>query len=357
LLAQLGFDVDVIPFEFFTFPARWVPSITATLFAAISLVAGYLTVERNSPAAAASVAIIAAVIVAKAASWLGSAGVTSLQIGRSASSNLVAKRPAYRHREPRIWIVAHMDSKSQTIPMLVRVISITVFTLLFLGMIGMLCAILVMHSGFGMTLREPVIQQLSSSVHMLSILSAVSAVPVILCFIRNESKGALDNATGVATVILAAELIGNREDVAVLITSAEELLMAGARDFAKSVSPSIAINCDTIDDEGRFLFMASGRLTGPLAEAVDRAAKKSSVVRRTRASSSSVGGHLRPMIPGIVADNVAFTSAGWNSFTLSRGNLGTLSRVHTSSDRADLIEGTGIVHAARVVAAIVEELT
>jgi hypothetical protein len=63
------------------------------------------------------------------------------------------------------------------------------------------------------------------------------------------------------------------------------------------------------------------------------------------------------MLPGVLADNVAFSAAGWDSVTISRGNLRTLSRVHTSGDRADSITGTGIAQAALLIAAIVEELS
>lgn len=63
------------------------------------------------------------------------------------------------------------------------------------------------------------------------------------------------------------------------------------------------------------------------------------------------------MLPGVLADNIAFSDAGWDSITISRGNLGTLARVHTSRDRADHIDGTGIAQASLLIAAIVEELT
>ena len=62
------------------------------------------------------------------------------------------------------------------------------------------------------------------------------------------------------------------------------------------------------------------------------------------------------MIPGILADNVAFTAKGWESFTLSRGNIGTLGYVHTARDTSDRLKGTGIAQASSLIAAIVEEL-
>lgn len=93
------------------------------------------------------------------------------------------------------------------------------------------------------------------------------------------------------------------------------------------------------------LCMSVGRISERLSSARDRGAKRTGVtVRKSR------------MLPGILADNIAFTDHGWASFTLSRGNIGTLARVHTSRDRVAEIDGTGIVIAATLLAATAEEL-
>ncbi|MEO8194016.1 MAG: M28 family peptidase, partial [Gemmatimonadales bacterium] len=177
--------------------------------------------------------------------------------------------------------------------------------------------------------------------------AAVASIPVILCFIGNKSRGALDNASGVASVLLAAEMLSPGVNVGVLITSAEELGLAGARAFAATGrEKGIAINCDTIDDSGVFICMTRGVMSPSTAQAVDSAARRVAIRMRRRG-----------MIPGILADNVAFTDAGWESFTVSRGNPGTLARVHTSRDTAANMKGTGLATAARLMAATVEELS
>jgi Zn-dependent M28 family amino/carboxypeptidase len=182
---------------------------------------------------------------------------------------------------------------------------------------------------------------------MAGFVSAVSAIPLIICFIGNKSRGALDNASGLASVILALDMIRDREKIGVIVTTGEELGLAGARAFvAEMPLKGIALNCDTIDDRGVFLCMSSGRMPGNLSEAIDR------VVART-----GIKAMKRGMLPGILADNVAFTSAGWTSFTLSRGNPGTLARVHTSRDRAERMQGSGIAKAAQFLAATAEELS
>ena len=223
--------------------------------------------------------------------------------------------------------------------MLLRIAAVGLFTL-------SLAAILLVGAAMPVAGGEGAVHALASIAHSASLGLMVSAVPLALCFIGNRSNGALDNATGVAAVLLAAR-DSSSTSFGVIITSAEELGLAGAHAFARAhPGNATAINCDTVDDAGGFLFMRSKAPSPSLEQAVARGASRSGV--------GSV--RFRRMLPGVLADNVALGAAGWDSFTISRGNLRTLSRVHTSGDRADSIGGTGIAQAALLIAAIVEEL-
>ena len=178
------------------------------------------------------------------------------------------------------------------------------------------------------------------------LLTVIGVVPLMLCFTRDTSPGAADNASGVVSVLLAARGLASRPNVGVIITSAEELGLAGARAYVtRHQAPAIALNCDTIDDSGRFLCMTRGE--GRQGASAIRGAAKTQGVRVK----------VQPMLPGILADNMAFSDAGWDAITLSRGNLGTLARVHTSSDNLVRLTGTGIAQAAHLLAAAVMELT
>jgi hypothetical protein len=251
-----------------------------------------------------------------------------------------------------VWLVAHLDSKSQSIPMLARIVSVSAVGVFFALTVGSVVAMLVVDSTGG---GEALSHRLAHSVEVHSILAMVAAVPLFFCVTTNRSPGALDNASGVASVILATEHLRARP-VGVLISSAEELGLAGARAFAESRKPgATVINCDTIDDHGRFICMASGRRSPTLDQAIDSACRKSGI--ETRRPRSAAFARLRRMLPGVLADNVAFTRAGWEAFTLSRGNLRTLARVHTSRDHAGHVTGIAIAQAAALIAAIVEELT
>jgi hypothetical protein len=332
LLEQQGFSVEEQPFEFSRAPALWGPSLISALAAAAVFLGRHLATGHHMPFTGLLVALGGVIAIGVAAILGAKFGVRGFPLQRSRSVNLVAvKRDA--SARPTTWLCAHVDSKSQTIPMLVRVLSTVLFAVTSAAVAATLLILVIF----------PDLTTAGSVATTLSWLAVVTALPIVLCFITNRSRGALDNATGVAAILLAVDEIDRSNNIGVVITSAEELGLAGARHFAAAESTGeFAINCDTIDDNGFFYCMASG----PRSERINGAIG--------RASGGSL--RLRPMIPGIIADNVAFTAMGWESFTLSRGNIGTLGYVHTSRDTSDRLKGTGIAKASSLIAAIVEEL-
>lgn len=312
---------------------------------AIALLLAHLTVSHNLPRTALAILLPALVLLRVSGKWVLRSGMTRLPGGRITSANLIGS-PRGSVEPPRIWLVAHLDSKSQTIPMITRMIAVGLSVLFYVITVVVLLVIVGLDIAGVAAPMGPHESNAMAIALFASFLGAVSTLPLVLCFITNKSHGAADNATGVATIVLALEQIRDREKIGVIVTSGEELGLAGAHAFATRMPlKGIALNCDTIDDRGRFLCMASGGMPANLSSALDRAAKRTGIeITKQR------------MLLGILADNLAFTSAGWDSFTLSRGNLGTLARVHTSRDRAETIDGTGIAMAARLLAATAEEL-
>jgi hypothetical protein len=288
------------------------------------------------------IAIVALIAIAVVTGILGGyllRGVLRFNVMRRSSANLLAQRSVTD--EPKVWLVAHTDSKSQTIPMLVRVASIAAAGLFFAIQLATLIIVWIESRGFA---NFPI--ELHTLAESAGYLTAIAIVPVILCFISNKSPGALDNATGVAAVLVAGSMIPHDRNVGIVLTSGEELGLAGARAFVASrTTKGIAINCDTIDNSGKFIAM--------------RHRRGESLVTRIAGVASTLGERVRvrPLIRGILTDGVAFGEAGWDSCTLSRGNIGTLAFVHTSRDRPERIVGTGIATAARILAATAQELT
>ncbi|HJQ55189.1 MAG TPA: M28 family peptidase [Gemmatimonadaceae bacterium] len=327
-LEGAGFVCSDIPFEFSDWPARWGPPVSAAVQLAILLTVISIA-KHGEPGVALAALILAAVLLG----WIGGQvkrrGVLSFRYGRTGSSNLVAVRG-----EPRVWLVAHLDSKSQTIPMLVRIVSsvalqlasIAVAVALVTAMVGV-----VVPRGWWLALQ---------------LIAVTSAVPSVVCLVGNRSTGAVDNASGVVAVVLAATAADSRRGLGVLVTSAEELGLAGARAWATTAASNIKVlNCDTLDDSGGWHCMYSG-------------AEPRQIAAATRAVAASAGLSLRigKLIPGILADNIAFADAHVEAVTLSRGNFSTLARIHTWRDNSIALSGQGAAEAAAFLSALAKEL-
>lgn len=318
----MGFTVQEERFNFSRFPAEVAPSVLSGFLAFAALGAGHIAFRENDWKSALLVAIGGLIASSLIGRWLLQVGIFQLPSMRTTATNLVATRS----ESPSVWLVAHIDSKSQTIPMLVRVMAV------------------VLSSIFYLLLFAALIGGANAAALIASLFAALSLLPLILCFIGNKSNGALDNASGLSAVLIAAKR--TPENVGVVITSGEELGLAGARAFvALRSGGGVALNCDTIDDSGKFMVIHSGSADRSLSAIFAGASRLGIPVKNRR------------MIPGILADHIAFSQAGWDSCTLVKGNLGTLRAVHTSGDRNTSIDGTGIALAADILVAAVEEMS
>lgn len=334
MLKGAGFTTREVPFDYSQWPGRFgIPLIAGVL---LFVIVGYAAIGVTWPAhGGIRTHALDLQGMLFALTYMGfsfvhkrrDSATSRLVSYRTTSANLEAVRG-----EPHLWLVAHLDSKSQSIPMLVRVGSyVALSTLVFITV-----AIAFMAS-FGW-IENP---------HWMWIaaLGVIVALPSLLCFVGNKSRGALDNASGVAAVLLAARQVSKEKPFGVLITSAEELDLAGARAWsANAHKGAMMINCDTVDDEGAFRCMFVNR-PHKLGMAAENAAKK-----------LGLGLRMGKVIPGIITDSMAFEAAGLPSVTLSRGTLHTLARLHTSGDSPDRLTGTGVAAAALLLAQMVEEL-
>ncbi|MBA3646251.1 MAG: M28 family peptidase [Gemmatimonadaceae bacterium] len=324
-LRKAGFTTTETGFDFSEWPGRFgIPLIAAWLVSSIALVAA----AGSTDPGLGGLAFMATTGLGTYFMFKRRANATrDVKWLRSRSTNLEAARGT-----PKTWLVAHLDSKSQSVSMLLRVSSNAILmaafgietAVLFLAQLGILGS---PHLGW------------------FAIAGIIAAIPSLLCFVGNESPGALDNSTGVAAVILAARLVSPEKPVGVLITSGEELDLAGARAWSDGrPKGALMINCDTIDEAGTWRCMYVSRPQA-LALAAEKAAKK-----------LGLGLRMGKVIPGIITDSMAFEAAGLPSVTLSRGTVKTLARLHTKGDSADRLTGSGAATAARILAQMVEEL-
>ena len=320
VLNGLGFAVQELPFEFSAFSGRWAAPAIGLL---VPSLASLLVLAGRSRLAWLAAGVIVALLLV-VLRWSTGNGAVQAPVLRRHGVNLEATRG----ESPKVWLVAHLDSKWQPVSMIVRVAGVITLA------IGLVALVLL-----------SVVD--ASLVRWALVVVWLGALPLILSVVGARNHGTLDNASGVAVVLDAAARVDRSHPLGVLITDAEELALAGARVWASEgrVQPSAAINCDTVDDDGPLVLMFTGSRPERLVSALTVAA-------------SSAGEELRslPLIPGILTDSIALAARGWETLTLSRGTLRTLQRIHTSRDTLATMSGKGIDGAATVLARAAMEL-
>ena len=330
-LRALGFETVERSFEFSSFPGRYGTPLVGGAAAMLVGLAGQRGAEgqRFAPLAIGLAGVVALLLVAR---WLTRPGVLRAPLLRQRGVNVEATRPG---PPPMVWLCAHVDSKSQPIPTLVRTIGIVVEAVGFLFTLGLAVAVALgaqTHAFYWM---------------QAALVTLLGAIPVVSSVVGARSPGALDNASGVATVIEAARQLGSESRVGVLLTDAEELGLAGARSWAGAAIAGRApiLNCDGVDDHGRIAVMYSGSRPAAVMQAVERAS-----------AATGVAHEGMRLIPGILTDSVAFSDAGIASITFSRGTVRTLMRVHSRSDSLANLRGTGVAETAALMAATAREI-
>ena len=323
-LRELGYQVTEARFEFSAFPGRFGVPLCGAIVMGVVSVAGHWG-ARGARVLPLVVLLSGGLTVAAFAIWLARSGVLRLGVMRSTGVNIQASRTGH----VRVWLCAHVDSKSQPVPTLVRALGIglesagaAVTLLLAIGAaIGVHAPYVVWAAAAGVTLA--------------------GAIPVVLSVVGDRSPGALDNASGVVAVMSAARELRDVEGIGVLLTDAEELGLAGAHAWSRgrAGAPTVVLNCDGVDDAGDVTIMFPRAHSSSLREVIATASSTTGVAHRARGT---------PI--GLLTDSVAFAQHGLASATFSRGSWSSLARVHSARDNLSRLTGRGIPDVARLMA-------
>jgi hypothetical protein len=325
-LEQLGFGVREEPFAYSAFPGRYATPVGGGLFALSIIVACRLALTGTGMLVVTAILAGGVATTILFARWMLRVGVLEFPLFRAEGVNVAAVRGA---AVPKVWLVAHLDSKSQPIPSGARVAGIALLAVALLVAIG--AAVLTPAAVPSRTLWWGAL-----------VAAAVGALPVIASVVGSRSDGAVDNASGVAAVLAAAALMGRDVACGVLLPSAEELGLAGARAWARRHPASVALNCDGVDDDGELVIMYNRRMPTDVVMAVRNASSRSVSVRR--------------MPLGLLTDSSALADAGWSAVTVSHGSFATLRRVHTTRDSLAFMAGTSVDDVAIILARAAEAL-
>lgn len=337
----MGYAILDQPFRFSTWPGRFgVPAIGAISLVGTLVGATLLIRERRPRAAALSLLGTGAVLASMAAS--APPLIARLPWGRIETANWLVHRPG---AAPRTVVVAHRDSKSQTISSLARITSagcaITGWAAL-LALAGMAAI------RPGKKRRRSIA---GSAIGPAAAVASLGGSGLLFCTAGNASPGALDNATGLAALVGIARREAERDDVAFLVTDGEELGLAGARAALEVFpGPLEVINLDGLDDEGSFRIVE--RFGWPRSGGAPHLAR--ALVEAGRSLGVPIERQDLPI--GILVDHIPFARAGWPAVTVMRGTLHSLQRVHRPEDAADRLNGSGAATAVALVSAALQLL-
>jgi Peptidase family M28 len=330
-LERSGHIVEDRPFAFSDWPGRWGVT-TLGLLLGSDLLLAWALVEAGHFAVATGVLllpILATLLYANHASRV----ILDCPWCRRRGNNLLACRPG---TTPRILVVAHRDSKSQGVPLAVRV-----------G--GAVALILAWSSLFlqAMSGRATTI----AAVQVLTLVAVLAgSVALAACVVGNESPGALDNASGLLALLEIASKATDLNDVAFLVTDAEEYALAGSRAVADRLGRvEVVVNLDGLDEHGPLVVIEGTKPWRPAAPGRFTAAL--GVAARTKGLPLE----RRGLPPGLLVDHVAFAEVGIPAITIMRGQLRSMARVHTRADNLTRLRGEGAIEVATVVREAIEQ--
>ncbi|HEU5208576.1 MAG TPA: M28 family peptidase [Longimicrobiales bacterium] len=318
----LGFQVRDLPFHFSMMAGRFTVSNIAAVYTLGVFVAMLLLIS-GMPAGAFATLVLTVALMLAGVGYMRRNGLEDLPWGRSEATNLWIQRPGAR---PRYVFMAHRDSKSQFLPLSFRGPVIVIGILAFLALAVLAFLSLAQYVGNG-----PVL--------FTGLVAFVCGLLLVVSWAADYSPGALDNASGLATLLGIAAREKEADDVAFLITDAEELGLAGARAIAPRLPPVFGvINVDGIDDEGRFIIAERFGWPRPSGLAPHLAAAILGA-----ASSLGLDAQRRDVPFGIMLDHMPIVKAGTPALSVLRGTLGSLHRIHRPADSPEHLNGAGVM--------------
>jgi hypothetical protein len=228
---------------------------------------------------------------------------------------LIAVRPRARVTT---WLAAHYDSKGQPASMALRLVWVGATALAIAGTAGAL------------VIGGP---WLPWSLVALAFLAGF----FVLNRATDRSPGAVDNATGILTVLATLDALPADASVGALLLDAEELGLVGARALVRErahlLRGTTVINFDGIDDRGSPI--AFVHRPGPIVAAL----------------AAALGAGSWRRLP-VVVDGIALAGPASECVTIMRGNWSTMRVVHTARDVPGRITLDGVDAVARVVASV-----
>lgn len=286
---------------------------------------------------------------------------TERRMGRQGSKNIIAtlKEGTYppQKREghegpPYVVFLAHYDSKSQSLPLVLRIVLMGVFLSGSIVILGFYLFVAI-TGGF-----SP-----GGWLYVTYSITNFAGVLLLLTWTGNHSPGAIDNASGVGILLHLAEIISRERErfkglsITFAFTGAEEEGLAGAFVLSNSLKGLLSrdntyfINLDGLGPKGRIycthkiglhptFTKGQGRLVSLIKESADK---------------EGIKVYSPPLVIGAMADHFPFVFEGFNAVTLSAVSRRSLV-VHTPRDTMEQIDLEGLEEVGRLLLRIIEDL-
>lgn len=350
---SFGYEVETDPFPVWATPWGWM-RIGLSICLILLIAAGSMA-ERAPLLTALCCALLFVVLPVWTRLWARRAmKVVSGAPPLFMSSNLIAACPDASAEGLTVYLLAHYDSKSQTLSIRWRI-------LLIIAMIAGTGAFGATHLLIGLYPGFYALPGAALSMWGATVLWAASvAAGLVLSGMRteNRSPGGLDNAGSVGALLALAETLRERQwkriNLTFVAVGAEELGLLGSMWLARRLRASLdpartwALNLDGIGVRGS-LRLIEGAQVWRTAD--------SPFARLLRQTADRLGIPLKPMrmLPGFLLDHIPFSRAGFQATSLiavsERGW-----KIHTPDDTIALVEPAGLAEAVALIDAALEAL-
>jgi hypothetical protein len=260
------------------------------------------------------------------------------------SSNIIGQTHPINDQNPTVILVAHYDSKSQTLPLIIRMICVIVPIVC--------CAILLVFmlvTIAGMSIPHRLMM-------FFFALAMVFLIIQIVSWNSNRSPGAIDNASGVAVLLaLVSELpsrLAEKVNLIFLASGAEELGLMGAkafiRTYASQLNPerSLMVNFDSLGIGGGVIMIGSRRF------------KKTGQVEQIRNlfRQAGLGFRFMSFMIGAGMDHIPFCRAGFSAMSFTQTSLRTGLRIHSTTDQLEYVNTDQLTLLTKVFGQLIDSV-
>jgi hypothetical protein len=343
-LERIGLTSSLEPFEFSVIPMR-IGSPMAVIIVAGIVLGGALLLSVY-PALSIVLAACALLFIPVVSHWSRLAERLFDLPCRKGSVNIVAEIPA-RETKRAVILTAHHDSKSQRLPIGVRLCVI---------LLGAPLAVIVAFAVIGAAaaaLAWGAQETVCRILWIASLVPLASGLLLLCSGAGNRSPGALDNATGCAVLLEVARRLQKEPvegtDVKLVFTGAEEMGLVGAMRYAQAHEAEL-------DPESTVVVNIDSVGCGPRIGVVDRygipPVKTSRTLARALVKKHPDAGIM--YIPvGVGVDSFPFGFRGIESISLVSRTVRTITAIHTPNDTVDRLDSGAVERAADLCMAVV----